>query len=393
MTKSISDLIPHFIRSIDPYVPGKPVEEVERELKIRAVKLASNENPLGPSPLAVEAAQRALPDSNRYPDGGGFYLREKLSARHGVTMEQILLGMGSSELIDLAARALLNPEVEAVISEGSFPLYSISARGTGARLIEIPLREYAFDLEAMAAAITPATRLVYLANPNNPTGTMFTADELDRFLARVPQHVLVVLDEAYCDYVERSDYSRSTEIVRQAPNLLLLRTFSKVYGLAGIRIGYGFGPADLLAELNKLRTPFNTSSIAQAAALAALDDAEHVRRSVESNRAGLKQLASGLAALGVPFVPSVTNFLLVELGEDAKPVVDELLRHGVIVRPMGWMGFPNAIRVSVGTTEENQKFLAALGAVRAAARLAPPVPSETEGSAAKGPAGGAARLR
>lgn len=375
MKKSIRDLVPHYIREIDPYAPGKPVEEVERELKIRAVKLASNENPLGPSPLAIEAAQRVLRDANRYPDGGGYYLREKLAARYCVAMEQVLLGLGSSELIDLAARALLNPELEAVTSEGSFPLYYISARATGARLVEAPLREYSFDLDAMAAAVTPKTGVIYLANPNNPTGTLFTADEFDRFFARVPADVLVVLDEAYCDYVERADYSRSIEVARRAPNLLVLRTFSKVYGLAGIRIGYGIGPAELLSELNKLRTPFNTSSVAQAAALAALDDTEHVRRSVESNRAGLKQLASGLAAMGVPFVPSHTNFLLVELGEDTKPVAEELLRRGVIVRPMAWMGFPNAIRVSVGTPEENQKFLAALAALRAAAK----------------PAGGAAR--
>lgn len=371
MPKTIHDLIPQFIHSIDPYKPGKPVEEVERELKIRAVKLASNENPLGPSPLAVEAAQRALKEANRYPDGGGFYLRQKLATRYGVSMDQLILGLGSSELIDLAARVLLNAESEAVTSEGSFPLYYISARATGAKLVEVPLAEYAFDLDAIASAITPRTRLIYLANPNNPTGTMFTADEFDRFFKRVPAHVLVVLDEAYCDYVERADYSRAIDIARRAPNLLVLRTFSKIYGLAGIRMGYGIGPADLLVELNKLRTPFNTSSIAQAAALAALDDSEHVRRSVEANRAGLKQLADGLTAMGVPFVPSVTNFLLVELGEDTKPVADELLRRGVIVRPMAWMGFPNAIRVSVGTAEENRLFLSALGAIRTAKAASP----------------------
>lgn len=366
MKKTIHDLIPEFIRSIEPYKPGKPVEEVERELKIRAVKLASNENPLGPSPMAIEAAQRALKEANRYPDGGGFYLREKLAARYKVSMDQIILGLGSSELIDLAARALLNPETEAVTSEGSFPLYYISARATGAKLVEVPLAEYAFDLDAIAGAVTPRTRLIYIANPNNPTGTMFTADDFERFLARVPGHVLVALDEAYCDYVERADYSRSIEIARDAPNLLVLRTFSKIYGLAGIRIGYGIGPADLLVELNKLRTPFNTSSVSQAAALAALDDTEHVRRSVETNRVGLKQLADGLAAMGVPFVPSVANFLLIELGGDTKPLAEELLRRGVIVRPMAWMGFPNAIRVSVGTAGENRQFLSALGAIRAA---------------------------
>jgi len=366
MPKSIEDRIPEHIRRIVPYRPGKPIEEVERELKIHAVKLASNENPLGPSPLAVAAAREALAGSNRYPDGGGFYVRRKLSERYGVPMENILLGMGSSELIDLAARALLNPSLEGVTSEGSFPLYAISIRATGAKLVEVPLSEYAFDLPALAKAVTPRTRVIYVSNPNNPTGTMFTADEFDAFLERVPEDVLVVLDEAYCDYVERTDYTRSIDLVKQGRNLLVLRTFSKVYGLAGLRMGYGIGPAGLLEELNKLRTPFNTSNVAQAAALAALDDTEHVRRSVESNRAGLKQLGGRLAAIGVPFVPSFTNFLLVELGDEVKEIADDLMKRGVIVRPMGWMGFPTAVRVSVGTAQENEKFLSAISEIRAA---------------------------
>lgn len=366
MAKSLHDLIPEYIRGIDPYRPGKPVEEVERELKIQAVKLASNENPLGPSPRAMEAAQKALAESNRYPDGGGFYLREKLAARHGVPMENVLLGQGSGELIDLAARMLLDPSREAVTSEGSFPLYYISIRGAGARLVAVPLNDYAFDLDAIAAAATPKTRLIYLANPNNPTGTLFSQDEFDAFFRRIPDDVLVVLDEAYCDYAGITAESRATEWVRRGRSLLLLRTFSKVYGLAGMRVGYGIGPADLLEEMNKLRTPFNTSGVAQAAALAALDDVDHVRRSVEANRAGLRQLTARLTEMGVRFVPSVANFLLVLLEQDGKPVADELLRRGVIVRPMAWMGFPKAIRVSVGLAEENEKFLSALGEVLAA---------------------------
>ncbi len=372
MARSIRELVPGFIREIDPYVPGKPVEEVERELKLRAVKLASNENPLGPSPLAVAAAQRALAEAHRYPDGGGHYVREKLAGRLGVGMENIILGGGSTELIDLVARTLLNHGDEGVTSVGSFPMYYISIRATGARLVEVPLRQYGFDLEAIARAITPHTKLVYLANPNNPTGTMFTADAFDRFLEQVPESVVIVLDEAYYEYVERAGYSRSVERVRQGRNLVVLRTFSKVYGLAGMRIGYGIGPAALLEEMNKVRLPFNTSGVAQAAALAALDDAEHVRRSVESNRAGLKQLSEGLAAMGVRYVPSAGNFLLVDLGSDAQPVADELLKLGVIVRPMRWMGFPNAIRVTAGTCQENEKFLSALGQVRAAAGVAGP---------------------
>jgi len=367
MAKSIHELVPAFIRQIDPYVPGKPVEEVERELKLRAVKLASNENPLGPSPLGVEAARKALAEANRYPDGGGHYLREKLAARLRVPMENILLGGGSTELIDLVARTLLNHGDEGVTSAGSFPMYYISIRAAGARLVEVPLREFGFDLDALARAVTPRTKLIYLANPNNPTGTMFTADAFDAFLARVPESTVIVLDEAYYEYVERPDYSRSIARVLEGRSLVVLRTFSKVYGLAGLRIGYAVGPAALLEEMNKVRLPFNTSGVAQAAALAALDDAEHVRRSVESNRAGLRQLGEGLAALGVSYVPSAGNFLLVDLGADARPIAEALLKRGVIVRPMAWMGFPNAIRATVGTREESDKFLGALAEVRSPA--------------------------
>ena len=363
MAKSIRDLVPQFIRAIDPYVPGKPIEEVERELGTHAVKLASNENPLGPSPRAIEAARKALAESNRYPDGGGFYLRQELARRLGVAPENLILGNGTTELIDLAARTLLHPGDAGITSAGSFPVYYIAIRGAGAELIEIALRDYGFDLGAIARAVSPRARVIFIANPNNPTGTMFTADAFDAFLARVPDDVLVVLDEAYFEYVERPNYSRSLDLVRRGRNLLVLRTFSKVYGLAGMRIGYGIGPGDLLAEMNKLRAPFNTSSVAQAAALAALIDDEHVRRSVESNRAGLAQLGEGLKKLGVRFVPSVANFLLVELGSDARPVTEELLKLGVIVRPMGWMGFPNAIRVTVGTAAENEKFLRAMAQV------------------------------
>lgn len=367
MTKQIHDLVPVHIRALAPYVPGKPIQEVERELNMHPIKLASNENPLGPSPLATAAAREALADSNRYPDGSGFYVREALAKKHGIPMENIILGGGSTELIDLAARIMLTPGDCGVTSHGSFPLYYIAIRAAGARLLEIPLRDYAFDLDAIARNLPPDAKLVYLANPNNPTGTMFTADELDSFLARVPESVLVVVDEAYFEYVERANYSRSIEVAQKRQNVIVLRTFSKVYGLAGLRIGYGIGPANLLDEMNKLRGPFNTSGVAQAAALAALNDSEHVRKSLESNRTGLAQLSAGLKSMGIRFVPSVTNFVLVEFGRDAEPVSEELLRLGVIVRPMRWMGLPTAIRVSVGTREENDKFLGALGeALRAA---------------------------
>jgi histidinol-phosphate aminotransferase len=369
MTDFTHELVPPYIRELAPYVPGKPIEEVERELNMHAIKLASNENPLGASPLAIAAAQKALAASNRYPDGSGFYLREALAKKHGIPVESIILGGGSTELIDLSARIALVPGDCGVTSYGSFPLYYIAIRATGASFLDVPMRDYQFDLEAIARDLPEETKLIFLANPNNPTGTMFSADNLDTFLARVPEHILVVLDEAYYDYVDDPNYSRSIEVVRGGRNLIVLRTFSKVYGLAGLRIGYGIGPAALLAEMNKIRGPFNTSGVAQAAASAALDDTEHVRRSVESNRAGLAQMASGLHSLKIKFVPSVANFLLVIFGTDTEPLVEELLKHGVIVRPMRWMGFPMALRVTVGTHEENEKFLRALAEVRASLPL------------------------
>jgi histidinol-phosphate aminotransferase len=364
MTKLlIRELVPECIRELDPYVPGKPIEEVERELRTHAIKLASNENPLGPSPLAIEAAKKALSNSNRYPDGSGFYLRAALSKKYSIPAENIILGNGSTELIDLAARLVLRPGDCGVSSYGSFPLYYIAIRASGARLVETPLRNFAFDLDSMARELPPETKIIYLANPNNPTGTMFTADEFDTFLAQVPDHVLVVIDEAYCDYIDHPNYSRSVDIVRRGRNLIVLRTFSKAHGLAGLRIGYGVGPAELFNEMNKIRGPFNTSGVAQAAALAALDDSAHVRRSVESNRAGLAQLGAGLAKLGIRFIPSVTNFLFLNFDFETERLSEELLRRGVIVRPMRWMGFPNAIRVSVGTHEENETFLRVLAEV------------------------------
>lgn len=370
MTKTPSDHVRPCIREIDPYKPGKPIEEVERELKIRAVKLASNENPLGPSPKAMAAAQKALADSNRYPDGGGHALRRALAERRGVEMEQIVIGEGSGELIDLAARVLLGPGDEGLTSQGSFPLYSICIRAAGGTLVEASQKNYGFDLDALARAITPRTRVIYIANPNNPTGTVFAAGELAAFFERVPGDVLVVLDEAYHEYVEQANYSNALELARTRPNVLVLRTFSKVYGLAGLRIGYGICSGELAEHLNKVRAPFNTSNVAQAAAQAALEDTEHVTRSLESNRAGREQIYEGLSRLGLKYVPSVTNFVLIELGSEARPVAQELLKLGAIVRPMAWMGFPNAIRVSVGTAEENAKFLEAMERVCAAKRTA-----------------------
>ena len=365
MTRTIEDLIPDYIRGLPVYVPGKPIEEVERELKIHAVKLASNENPLGPSPKAIEAARAVLGESNRYPDGGTYWLRQTLAERRGVTQEEIFVGLGSSEIIDLASRVLLRSGLQGLTSEGSYAPFSVAIRASGAELVLVPQRNFAFDLQAMAKAITPKTGLIYLANPNNPTGTAFTAKEFEEFLSAVLDGVLVVVDEAYIDYAVSVNMRQSVDAYRKRRNLLILRTFSKVYGLAGLRIGYGIGRPELLSAMNKLRTPFNTSGVAQAAALAALDDKEHVNRCIETNAAERKRLQDGLTKLGLRPVPSEANFVFMVLGPEAKAISDELLHMGVIVRPLGWMGFPEAIRVSVGTAEENEKFLAALGQVLA----------------------------
>lgn len=310
--------------------------------------------------MALRAARKALGSSNRYPDTDGAELVAALSAHHKIPAENILLGNGSTELIDFAARAFLRPGKNAVTSKGTFIVFPMAVRSAGAKLVEAPMYRHRFDLEAMAGLATTETGLIYLANPNNPTGTMFSADELDEFLARVPAEIPVILDEAYFEYVDEPGYSRSLELVRREPRLLVLRTFSKVYGLAGMRIGYGIGSPGLLGGLGRVRLPYNTSGIAQAAALAALEDKGHVRRSVEANRAGRRQLMEGLAKLGAPGVHSVTNFILVEFGYDTRALCGRLAECGVVVRPMEWMGFPEAIRVSVGTRAENEKFLRAM---------------------------------
>lgn len=363
MTRTIEDLIPDYIRGLPVYVPGRPIEEVERELKIHAVKLASNENPLGPSPRAVEAAKKALEHANRYPDGGTHLLREALASRTSVSTNEIFVGLGSSELIDLASRVLLRAGLQGLTSFGSYAPFSVAIRASGAELVLVPQKHFTFDLQAIAKAVTPKTGVIYLANPNNPTGTVFRAEELEEFLASLPDGVLVVLDEAYIHYAPSLNRRKSEEIYRIRKNLLILRTFSKVYGLAGMRIGFAIGRPELLAAMNKLRTPFNTSGIAQAAALAALDDREHVDRCISTNASERKRLSEGLSALGLRPVPSETNFIFMEVGPGAKEICDGLLHLGVIVRPLGWMGFPEAIRVSVGTAEENGKCLAAMAEI------------------------------
>jgi len=365
MTKTIEELIPDYLRGLPVYVPGKPIEEVERELKIHAVKLASNENPLGPSPKAIEAARKVLGDSNRYPDGGTYYLRQKLAERRGVTPDEIFISLGSSELIDLASRVLLRQGLEGITSEGSYAPFSIAIRASGAKLVLVPQRDFAFDLQAIAKAITPLTRVIYLANPNNPTGMAFTGSEFKEFVESVPGGVLVVLDEAYIHYATSVGLKDSVEVYRRRKNLLILRTFSKVYGLAGLRIGYAIGDRGIVAAMNKLRTPFNVAGVSQAGALAALDDQEHVARCIKENASERERLTRGLTEVGLKPIRSHANFIFIDIGPEAQELCDELLRAGVIVRPLGWMGFPEAMRISVGVASENDKLLEVMGRLMA----------------------------
>jgi len=366
-TKKFPGLVPPHVAGLPLYVPGKPIEEVERELGISAIKLASNENALGPSPKAIEAVARCLAQSNRYPDAGGFYLREKLAARLRVAMDQIVLGAGSTELIQLLCHIYLERGQVGLTSEGTFVMFPLAVRAAGGTVVQAPLKDYAYDLDALAARLDDSVRVIYLANPNNPTGTMFTAAETDRLLARVPENVLVILDEAYCDYVERPDYTHSLDTVRAGRYLIVLRTFSKAHGLAGLRVGYGIGHPEIITAVNQVRSPFNVSTLALAAAEAALEDAEHIRRSVESNRRGLAYFARELPRLGLRTAPSVANFVYCETGREAKEDFKALLQMGVIVRPMGFMGMPQGLRITVGTEEENRRVVEALARLQESA--------------------------
>ena len=354
---------PRYVSAIQPYVPGKPVEELERELGIRdSVKLASNENPLGPSPLVLKEIINDLTNTksslslNRYPDGNGYYLKQALSGGLSVSEDEIILGNGSNELIDIAARTFLQPGDEAVMAFPSFVVYPMATQAQGATAIQIPLKKYTHDLDAMAYAITSSTKIVFIANPNNPTGTMNTKAEFERFMKRIPEGILVVCDEAYCEYVTKPDYPDSMKYLAQGKDILILRTFSKMYGLAGLRIGYGIGGKDIIGEMNKLRPPFNTSSIAQKAALWALQDENHLRRTREINEQGKTYLYKELDSIGMKYVPTEANFIFMPLEQDAHTLYTILLKQGVIVRPMG----QHEIRVTIGLPEENKRFIDAL---------------------------------
>jgi len=359
------------IDNITPYSPGKPIEEVARELGLdpnSIIKLASNENPLGPSPLAIEAIREHAADVRLYPDNDSYELRNALAAHLGVTAEQLIIGRGSDEIMHFIAVAYLCEGDEVVMGDPPFSMYEISTLLMGANPVKVPLRaDYAHDLQAMAQAITPRTKLVYIANPHNPTGAMNTTDELDAFLAQVPEHVLVILDEAYYEYALRADYPDSLTYARAGRNVLVMRTFSKIYALAGLRIGYGICMRpEVMQALNQVREPFNVANLAQWAAIASLRDPQQIPRSREVNEAGKAYLYAAFERLGLPYVPTQSNFILVDTLQPCKDVFRLLLSKGVIVRTGDPFGYPTKIRVTIGTPEENTRFIEALESVLSA---------------------------
>jgi len=359
---SIASLAPDYIRAIMAYQPGKPISELAREMGIAEesiVKLASNENPLGMSARARDAAITAIGEILRYPDGGAFALKKALCARFGVEPAQLVIGNGSNDILELASQAFLAPGLSAVYSRHAFAVYPLATNARGARGIEVAAKNFGHDLDAMAAAIEPQTRVVFIANPNNPTGTFVPGAELEAFLAKVPRHVLVVLDEAYTEYLAPEQRYDSIAWLARFPNLLVSRTFSKAYGLAGLRVGYAIAHPEVADLMNRVRQPFNVSSVALAAAEAALDDDEFLARSAEVNRRGMAQLVAAFRELGLEWIPSAGNFVTFKVG-DAIGVNQALLRQGVIVRPIAAYGMPHWLRVSIGLPEENTRFIEAL---------------------------------
>jgi histidinol-phosphate aminotransferase len=350
------------LETIPSYQPGRPIEEVARELGLPAaeiIKLASNENPLGPSRRALAAMRRALSHANLYPDGNAFYLKQKLAGKLGVTPANLILGNGSNEIIEFIGHALMSSAAEVVVSQYCFAVYPIVTALFNAKLVTVPARNYGHDLDAMLAAITPQTRVVFVANPNNPTGTHVDRDALLRFVNAVPQHLLVALDEAYIEFLDNPLDLGSEIAAGLRPNVLLMRTFSKVYGLAGLRLGYGIGSPDLIAALEKIRQPFNINALSQAGAIGALDDTAHVEKTRRNNARGLRLFARTFRKLKLEFIPSAANFILVRVGEGQR-VFTAMQQLGVIVRPMGGYTLPEWIRISIGTSKENQRCIEAL---------------------------------
>ena len=350
------------VQKLQPYQPGKPMEELQRELGLtEVIKLASNENPLGPGSMARAAVRAQVDELGRYPDGNGFALKQMLSERVGVGTETLTLGNGSNDVLELIVRAFCTPAHEVIFSQHAFAVYPLATQAVGAVAVVTPAVDWGHDLKAMASAITERTRIIFVANPNNPTGTWTSRQALKALLAAVPDNVLVVVDEAYREYVDKPDYPNCAGWVDHHPNLIVTRSFSKIFGLGGLRVGYAISDPVVADVVNRVRQPFNVNNLAMAAAVASLQDDEHVARSIELNRVELARLGNVFTGLGLAYVPSVGNFISVDVGRDAIPVYDALLREGVIVRPIGGgYGMPNHLRVTVGLESENTQFLQAL---------------------------------
>lgn len=351
------------VQALSPYQPGKPIDELAREFGLAPgsiVKLASNENPLGPSPKALSAIEKTLADLCRYPDGNGFELKQALSDRYGIRPEQITLGNGSNDVLEVITRCFAAPGDEVVYSQYAFAVYPLVTQAIGAKGVSVPARHYGHDLDAMADAITERTKLVFVANPNNPTGTVHGADAIKAFLDGIPAQVLVVLDEAYCEYLQGDDYVDGLSLLERYPNLIVTRTFSKAWGLAALRVGYSVSSPVIANVLNRVRQPFNVDSIAMAAATAVLTDDDYLQRSRDTNAKGMAQLESAFQEMKLAYIPSAGNFISVEVGEYAAQINQSLMEQGVIVRPIGGYGLPRHLRVSIGLPEENERFIAAL---------------------------------
>ncbi len=359
--QSIVDLALPGVQKLVPYTPGKPVEELERELGVKnIVKLASNENPLGTSPKVSQAIQSAISELTRYPDGNGFKLKTALANKHGVDISQITLGNGSNEILELVARTFLAPEHEVVFSQHAFAVYPLVTQAVGAKANVAPAKNYAHDLDAMLARVTDRTRLVFIANPNNPTGTLLKAEVLEQFIASLPATVLCVVDEAYYEYVVQESRADSVSWLEQYPNLLITRTFSKAYGLAGLRVGYSLSSPEVADMLNRVRQPFNNNSLALVAAETALSDTDYLNETLAVNKQGMQQLTQAFKKLGLEWIPSFGNFVSVNLKQDADKFYHALLHKGVIVRPVANYEMPEFLRVSIGTEAENNLFIQAL---------------------------------
>ena len=356
-----NNLIRKGILDLKPYIPGKPIEEVKRELGLKEIiKLASNETSVGPSPLAIEAIKKEVQNINLYPEATSRLLREKLVCKLKVDKEMIIVGNGADDIIDLIGMAFINEDDEALTGETTFPAYETAVKIMGGKLILIKLKDFRFDLEEIAQRVNNKTKIIFLCNPNNPTGTIVTKEEVNNFINDIPEDIIVVFDEAYYDYVEDKEYPDSLSYVLEGKNVIILRTFSKIAGIAGVRIGYAIAKPELISYLRRVVNPFTTNRLAQVAALASLDDEEHYKKVLQSNQEGKKYLYGELNKLGLFYVPTETNFIFIDLKEDADIVFEKLLRKGVIIRPGKIYGCPNFIRVTIGNDYENKRFIQAI---------------------------------